>query len=124
MASSIDGYAIQIQDGSFSETCGFVGSDVDVWLGTAGHQRQHKAYGAASFWSFVCVEDCESVAWVNSVGNHLATHVTDGAAVAWVVDAGAKHSVPAGQLVYVLGLEIWFGQAMKTRYIKLTVRAA
>lgn len=115
MASSINAYPITIQSGSFQEGCKFQGVDVDVYLETTGFQRQHYSFGSADTWTFTCVEDADAVAWVDSVAYKLNSVITQGTQVVLVADYGTAHSLPPGQLVYVLSVRVWYSEAMKAR---------
>ena len=122
MVESIDTLPIKIEPDSFRESCKFQGTDVDIKLGTQGHQRQHWSYGSADVWSFTCVEDADSVAWADSVALAMIIKCTSGAPAALVISFGTQHSLPTPQNVYILNVKVWYNQSTTTRYFNLTVR--
>ena len=119
---TLDSYALKIQQGSFHEKTEFAGVDRYIWSAGA-IKLQHKSYGAVESWMFTALEDANVVAWEDSAPFHLLSHVADGTTVAFVFDVPYKHSVPAGQTVYVDSVNVRYSSDLKTRYFDLSLEA-
>lgn len=126
MTVTINGYVLNVKSDAFRESRVFFGFEWTRWNKTSCKaELQHIAFGWIGYWEFTAYEDANSVTWANSAANLLAATVDSGAAVSISMSAGAKHSVPAGQSVYIEEVsDPWYSDGMKTRYFNVRVRAA
>ena len=121
MTTSLDGYNITIQNGSFHEKKDFSGKDQYVWKDSS-IKLDHKSYGLVERWSFTCFEDTDEVAWADSVANKLLPVVASGAPVVFMFSS-TKHSIPDGQTVCVNGVNVRYSSNLKIRYFDVNVMA-
>jgi hypothetical protein len=119
----IAGLSIQIQDGSLCIDNDFVGVNWDSWAAKA-YLRKHVSYGNARSWTFTCIENVNATPWVNSVAYQLYLYIKSGVAVAFEYGNGIKYSIPYGTMVYVEGIDVWYGDNMAVRYFTISVKAA
>ena len=123
MTQTIGTYVIDVVPESFRELRTFFGFKWDRW-GSSGYERAHQSYGWVGGWEFTCKEDANAVAWTGSTAYLLLyPYLTSGVAVDMTISIDTRHATPASQQVYVESVEVWYEDALNTRYIAVTVSA-